>query len=300
MSNHEPFTSIVPGLFDPFELPSVPVLTNPSSAIAEVQVDSIPTYSSVEKPLTTRVWGTDFAHVNMQQTLELIADSVEHRRPQYMITANVNYLMLTEQYPRLRDVNARSLAVIADGNPIVWRSKLTACPLPTRVAGSDLIIEVARLAADHSYRIFFLGAAPGVARAAATTLQHSFPNLQVAGCYSPPFRALTQAEHQQMIDTIRTSRTDILLVAFGQPKGELWIYDHLMELNVPMSIQLGASFDFLAGTAKRAPEAWQRLGCEWLYRTLQDPQRLTKRYASNALYLAKQLFLELLGMKQSN
>lgn len=244
-------------------------------------------------PEKTCVWETDFARLTMDETIALADQIVQRRRPEYFVTANLNYLMLTEQHPRLADVNRRAAAVIADGNPIVWRSRLTADPLPGRVAGSDMIVELARLASERGFRIFFLGGAPRVAEAAAAELQRRFPSLRVAGCYSPPFRPLTSAEHEDMLARIRDAGTDILLVAFGQPKGELWIYDHLHELQVPLSIQLGASFDFLAGTARRAPAVWQRWGCEWLYRGLSDPLRLAPRYGHNILFLLKTLVREL-------
>lgn len=236
-------------------------------------------------PQTTEIWGTRFARLTMDKTVQLVDDIVHYRRPAYLVTANLNYLMLTREHPRLEEVNRGAAAVIADGHPIVWRSKVSLNPLPGRVAGADLIVELAQLSAARGYRIFFLGGSPGVAQAAADVLRNRFPTLQVAGCYSPPFRPLNSAEHQSLIYRIKNAGTDILLVAFGQPKGEFWIYDHLHELQVPLSIQLGASFDFLAGTAKRAPKFWQRLGCEWLYRTLQDPVRLVPRYFRNGLFL---------------
>lgn len=234
-----------------------------------------------------RVWGTDFARLDMPQTVALADAIVQRRCPEYFVTANLNYLMLTEQHPRLAEINAGSIAVLADGQPIVRRSRQLPQPLPCRVAGADLIIELSKLAASRSYRIFFLGAADGIAQAAADELCRRFPTLQVAGCYSPPYRPLTSAEHDNMLARIRQARTDILLVAFGQPKGEFWIYDNLTELQVPLSIQLGASFDFLAGTARRAPACWQRCGCEWLYRALSDPRRLIPRYARNVIFLMK-------------
>lgn len=245
---------------------------------------------------TQRVWGTDFARLDMSATLELAERIIERRRPEFFITANLNFLMLAEQYPRLHEVSRRSAAVLADGWPIVWRSRFTPQPLPARVAGADLIVELAAKAAEQGYRLFLLGAADGVAQAAADELQRRFPGLKIAGCYSPPYRSLSRAEHAAMLDSIRAAQPDILLVAFGQPKGEFWIDEHLQELQVPLSIQLGASFDFLAGTASRAPRAWQRVGCEWLYRALADPRRLVPRYARNLHFLIRQLARDLLGL----
>jgi N-acetylglucosaminyldiphosphoundecaprenol N-acetyl-beta-D-mannosaminyltransferase len=228
----------------------------------------------------------------MNDAILLVDQIVQNRGPEYMITANLNYLMLVEEHPELMSVNQRCCCILADGNPIVWRSRCESNPLPCRVAGSDMIIELARLSADKGYRIFFLGGAPGVAKAAAEQLRQRFPQMQVAGTYSPPFRQLSPDEQRQMVQRIRDANTDILLVAFGQPKGEFWIHENLEQLGVPLSIQLGASFDFLAGTAKRAPLLWQRLGCEWLYRALSDPQRLFPRYGKNILFLLSHLLAD--------
>ena len=239
----------------------------------------------------TSVWGTDFAQLTMQETVELCDAILVQRRPEYIVTANLNYLMLTDEHPKLHEVNQHAAAVLADGNPIVWRSRFSKQKLPCRVAGSDLIVELAQWSSLRGYRVFFLGGAPGVADAASKELKRQFPSLQIAGCYSPPFRQLSEAEHSATLNRIREAHTDILLVAFGQPKGEFWIFDNFQDLGVPLSIQLGASFDFLAGTARHAPRAWQSMGMEWLYRALSDPKRLLPRYSRNLLYLFKHLLL---------
>ncbi len=240
-------------------------------------------------PETTDVWNTPFSILDMAGTLKLAEEIIRARKPEYFVTANLNYLMLVENCPQLIDVNRKAAAVLADGHPIVLRSRFGVNPLPCRVAGSDLILELAAMCADRGYRMFLLGAAEGVAAKAASELQKRNPKLQIVGTYSPPFRPLTKAETDDMIVQVNRSGTDVLLIAFGQPKGELWIAEHLPQLTVPLSIQLGASFDFLAGTAKRAPKAWQRLGLEWMYRALSDPKRLGPRYAANIGFLLRQL-----------
>lgn len=281
-----------------FDAPTTfPVVVAPTSAPPLVGSTSAPTATPAALLMVeqTKVWGTPFARLDMNATIELADCIIQRRKPEYFVTANLNYLMLTDQNPRLHEINERATAVIADGHPIVIRSKFGKNRLPARVAGSDMIVELARLASVRGYRIFFLGAAPGVAQQAADELVSRFPTLQVAGCYSPPFRALNAAEHNDMLQRIREAKTDILFVAFGQPKGEFWIYDNLIDLNVPLSIQLGASFDFLAGTARRAPMFWQNIGCEWLYRALSDPARLVPRYSANAWFLLKKILLDLVG-----
>ncbi|MCC6509435.1 MAG: WecB/TagA/CpsF family glycosyltransferase [Pirellulaceae bacterium] len=229
----------------------------------------------------------------MQDVIERADKIIAARECRYFITANLNYLMLSSQHLDLGQINTDADLNIADGFPIVWRSRLTFRRLPGRVAGSDLILELARLSAERGYRMFFLGAAPGVAQKAAEKLQEMFPELQVAGTCAPPFRTLSDAEQNELHEHIRSSRPDILLVAFGQPKGERWIHDHHQKLGVPLSIQLGASFDFLAGTARRAPTIWQFLGCEWLYRSICEPKRLAPRYLRNIAFLLRSLLSDL-------
>lgn len=247
----------------------------------------------VVRPKTSRVWNINYAHVDMAQTVQLADEIIQSGQPEYFVTANLNYAMLTEEHPELHEVNAASVAVIADGNPIVWRSRATQTPLPCRVAGSDMISSLAELSAIRGYRIFFLGGQEGVGEAAAQALSERFPSLQIAGCYAPPFRELTGQEHESLIQRIQDAQTDILYVAFGQPKGEKWIFENYQRLGVPLSIQLGASFDFLAGTAKRAPKIWQKFGCEWLFRALCHPRRLFPRYARNFAFLCRASWREL-------
>lgn len=252
-----------------------------------------PAKAGLEPPETTRIWGLDFAILDTEQVVQRADKIIENRDCRFFVTANLNYLMLSDKRRSMTAVNEAADAIIADGNPIVYRSRLSATPLPCRVAGSDLIVELARLASDRGYRIYFLGAAPGVAQKASDKLMEMFPKLQIAGCDSPPFRTLSEAESEEMRQKIRQSQADILLVAFGQPKGEQWIFENHELLNVPLSIQLGASFDFLAGTAKRAPEFWQKIGCEWLYRTLREPRRLAPRYLQNIAFLAQCILRDL-------
>jgi N-acetylglucosaminyldiphosphoundecaprenol N-acetyl-beta-D-mannosaminyltransferase len=267
----------------------------PLPSLSELPVINTAAPETLEAVDCTRVWGIDFARVDMQQVIDRADRIISTRSCRYFITANLNYLMLTAQLPELSAVNAGSDLNIADGYPIVLRSRLTASPLPCRVAGSDMIVELARLSASRGYRIYFLGAAPGVASAAADKLCQMFPELQVAGCCAPPFRPLSEQEHHSLLTEIRSTKPDILLVAFGQPKGERWIYENYRALGVPLSIQLGASFDFLAGTARRAPSCVQAVGCEWLYRSISEPRRLGPRYARNIAFLMRRLLCDATG-----
>lgn len=217
--------------------------------------------------------------------MDAVTALVEAGRPSFFITANTHFAMLTKDIPHLRSVNEQAAFIVADGAPLVWASRWMGTPLPERVAGSDLIFDLCERAARKGYRLFFLGGAAGVADEAARRLSLRYPGLLVVGAESPPFRDLSDEELAVLLARIRAARPDILLVAFGQPKGELWLDRHLEALGVPACVQVGATLDFLAGRVRRAPRWLQRIGLEWAFRMAQEPARLGPRYARNARFI---------------
>ncbi len=236
-----------------------------------------------------KIWDVDFDVVSLQESIERIGQLIDRRQPSYAITANLNYVMLHSKDPSMRPITEGADLIVADGQPIVLRSRLASKQLPERVAGSQMIYDLAAQASRKGWRIYFLGGEAGVADECARRLVAMYPGLQVAGVESPPFRDLTEQEQAEQDARIQSSGADVLLVAFGQPKGERWIYQNYQRLGVPVSIQLGASFDFVAGTAIRAPEMWQKVGMEWFYRMVNDPRRMVPRYVANAWFLVKAL-----------
>ena len=256
--------------------------------------------SPLERPLPVNVWGVPFSQLTFAQTLERIDLLIERRQPSFFITANLNYNMLTGRDPELQQLNQRADFIVCDGMPMVWRSRFGSSALPERIAGSELIYAISQWAAARGRSIYFLGGAPGVAQSAADKLAERYPGLQVAGVHSPPFRPLSQEENEEMVAAIRNSGADILFVAFGQPKGEKWIDANLQSLGVPVSVQIGASFDFVAGGVQRAPVWMQRAGLEWFYRLSREPKRLAGRYGSNALFLLRALAREWFGKRHSS
>ncbi len=222
--------------------------------------------------------------MTLAQTLDLIAAWVADRTPRYMVTANVHYAMLAEDDPRLREVNRGASLVVADGMPLVWAAR---GKLPERVAGSDLVPAVCRLAAQRGWRVYFYGAAPGVAVEAAHRLTERNPGLQVAGIESPPFRELSPDEIAELAVRVRAANADIIVLAFAMPRGELWMAEHFRTLGVPVTIQAGATLDFVAGRQSRAPRWLQRVGLEWAYRLVRDPRRLGGRYVRNLWFVVR-------------
>ena len=250
--------------------------------------------AKIESPETAQVWGLDYHIVDMEQTLDFLEQVIYARKPSYAVTANLNYAMLCANNHRLAEFTRDSVLTLCDGMPVLWRSKLNSSPLPERVAGADLIFRLAERCANKKFRVYFYGACEGVAEKAAAALKNLYPKLIVAGVQCPPFRDCSFEETQSQIARIKQTKPDLLFVALGQPKGEFWIEDHLEELGIPLTIQLGASFDFVAGNTTRAPKLMQKLGMEWLHRTLKDPIRLAPRYFKNLFFLVNAVRQELI------
>jgi len=244
-----------------------------------------PPVEHADERARVNIWDVPFDALTMGQAVNAIERLIDRNVPSYVITANLNYVMLHTRQPDVAAITRDADLVLADGQPIVWRSRLSQTRLPCRVAGSELIYELAQRARDRGWPIYLLGGEPGVAQDAATGLATRYPGLQIAGVESPPFRKLSEQEAARQHERIRHSGAKLLLVAFGQPKGERWIHANFRSLGVPVSIQLGASFDFIAGTAKRAPRPFRNYGLEWLHRAMSDPKRLLPRYFSNGCFM---------------
>ncbi len=246
-----------------------------------------------------RVWGVPFAPLTFGQTLDEVERRIAARKPGYFITANLHYAMLTARDARLPPLNEQAQFIVADGMPLVWASRWRTARIPERVTGSDLVPALCARAAERGWRIFLLGGEPGIGDEAASKLREKHPSLQIVGVESPPFRAPTPEEHAQLIQRIRDSRADLLFVAFGQPKGELWMQENCAATEVPVSVQVGATLNFLAGHVKRAPRWIQKCGIEWVYRMYAEPGRLAGRYWRNGLFAIRMLLRDAFTRKEN-
>lgn len=197
----------------------------------------------------------------------------------FIATPNVDHLVLLEQHDELKAAYENADLVFTDGMPIVWFSKLLGRPIKEKISGSDFLPRLCDLSARNGYKMFFLGAAPGVAELAAQKLAERYQGLQVVDCYSPSLDFEKNPEEMKLIDDrIAAAKPDILVVALGCPKQEILISDNKTRWNVPLSLGVGASLDFAAGKIKRAPRWMSNHGLEWLYRMCQEPGRMFKRY----------------------
>ncbi len=230
------------------------------------------------------ILGVPFDPVTLAQSLARIEEMIASRRPHYVVTANVDFLVQAHRDVELRRILLDADLVLCDGTPLVWASRWLGNALPERVAGSDLAPALIRAAAEKGHRLFLLGAGPGVAAEAGAKLKAQYPTLPLVGTYSPPFSHLLEMDHDEIARRIRAARPDILLVSFGCPKQEKWIAMHHRSLGVPVAIGVGATLDFLAGRMKRAPGWMSRTGTEWLYRLWQEPGRLYRRYTEDLMH----------------
>ncbi|HWK89938.1 MAG TPA: WecB/TagA/CpsF family glycosyltransferase, partial [Longimicrobium sp.] len=201
--------------------------------------------------------------------------------PAYVVTPNAHHLVLLEDSAPFRGVYRGAWLVLADGMPLLWAARLLGTPLPEKVSGSDLFVEVCGAAAGTGLRVFLLGGRPGAAEGAARELERRFPGLRLAGAHCPPFGfERDPAALEQVERAIRDAAPHLLFVGLGAPKQELWIQANAARLGVPVAAGVGVSFEFVAGMVRRAPRWMQRAGLEWFYRLLREPRRLWRRYAS--------------------
>ena len=207
-------------------------------------------------------------------------------------TVNVDFIVNTYYAlksipcnPELAAVLRRAELVVADGMPLVWLSRLLGTPLPERVAGSDLVPMIAERAAGEGKKLYFLGGKEEYTRRAAELLRASHPGLEIE--LDSPFVKLDAPDaaerDREICARINASGASILLVGFGNPKQELWLERNRLNLHCGIAIGVGGTFNFIAGAVKRAPDWMRRSGTEWIYRIIQEPGRLWKRYGIGLL-----------------
>lgn len=222
---------------------------------------------------------TEIDNLTMQEALKEIDKLIKERKCAYVVTPNVDHIVQLETNKELQAVYANASLILTDGKPLLWIAKWYGTPIKEKISGSDLFPLLCKMAAEKKYTMYFLGAAEGVAAKAADNLMKRYKGLQVVGTYSPPYGFENdQIEMNKIKTMIRNANPHILIVGLGCPKQEKFIYYNREELGVPISLDLGASFDFEAGNIKRAPKWMADHGLEWLFRITQDPKRMAKRY----------------------
>lgn len=236
---------------------------------------TIKTQDSPESRDRALVLGCAIDRLGMAQTVARVQAIVKQGAFAQQVSINAAKLVTLKQDTELREVVNRCELVNADGQSVVWASRLLGDPLPERVAGIDLMHALIAMAAREGYGIYILGARQEVLETAVQKLREMYPNLNIAGYRHGYF---AEDESPQVAEAIRRSGAQMLFVAMSSPRKEHWLGEHGPALGVPFTMGVGGSIDIVAGITRRAPRIWQRLGVEWFYRLLQEPRRMFRRY----------------------
>jgi N-acetylglucosaminyldiphosphoundecaprenol N-acetyl-beta-D-mannosaminyltransferase len=194
-----------------------------------------------------------------------------------VFTPNVDHVVNVERNPSFRDAYAAASLSLADGQPLIWASRLLGTPLPEKISGSDIVLPLLERAATRRWRVYLLGGGKGAAEKAAVVLT-ARPGANIVGWDDPRISLeANEGQDEAVVERIRETKPDLLLVALGAPKQELWLHRAGPRLRPTVGIGVGATLDFIAGR-RRAPRWMSRAGVEWLFRLAQEPRRLARRY----------------------
>ena len=234
-------------------------------------------------PSRVPLFGIEIDALDMAATVERCDELIRTGGYAQHMAINAAKAVMMEDDPKLRAIIRDCALVSADGQAVVWAARLLGTPLPERVAGIDLMHRLFELAEARGYSVFILGARQSTLDIAVERLRARHPSLELAGTRNGYF---SDEEAPGVAETIRESRADIVLVAISSPFKEHFLGRYGPALGAPFVMGVGGAIDVLAGVTRRAPRIWQRLGIEWLYRLLQEPRRMFKRYAiSNVRFM---------------
>lgn len=224
-----------------------------------------------------KILGTYINITDMDKTIAYITENLDSLKGNYICLSNVHTTMIAFRDTTYQRVQNSAALALPDGQPLSIVSRQRGYKDAQRVPGPDLMPKILELSQEKGYTHYFYGSTEDTLKKLEEALLERFPKLNIAGMYSPPFRPLTEEEDKEVVNQINESGADFVWVALGAPKQEKWMYEHRGQIHGVM-LGVGAAFDFIAGTTKRAPMWMQNLCLEWVYRILQDPRRMIPRY----------------------
>ena len=243
------------------------------------------------------ILGVGVSAINMDMAVETIEHWIATGQKNYVCCTDVHGVVRSQSDGRLREIQDRAGLVTPDGMPLVWISRLKNHRHVGRVYGPDLMSEICAISPAKGYRHFLYGGDREVPGKLADRLTRKYPDIEIVGTCSPPFRPLTPEEDDTIIRRMNESKADIVWVGIGSPKQEYWMAAHLGRLDAPVMVGVGAAFDFLAGVKKQAPRWVQRSGFEWLFRLITEPRRLWRRYLKVVPLFLLYMALDALGLR---
>jgi N-acetylglucosaminyldiphosphoundecaprenol N-acetyl-beta-D-mannosaminyltransferase len=230
-------------------------------------------------PPAVRLGSTTVDACTMEQAVDAVMRLVAKQQPALIVTPNVDHLVMIEADGEFAAAYARASLRVADGAPLVALARMLHTPLPERVAGVDLTNAVLRAAETSGKTVFFFGGAPWALERAVARISEAFPDLRVVGTTAPDVDLDAPTEDERAaLAAVRSARPDLLVLFLGTPKQEKWFWRRQEELPPTVALAVGGTVDMLAGIRKRAPKWVQRIGFEWIWRMVQDPLRLGRRY----------------------
>jgi N-acetylglucosaminyldiphosphoundecaprenol N-acetyl-beta-D-mannosaminyltransferase len=240
-----------------------------SNNISYTEVNRIRLYS-------ISILGVKVHRLTLDEALRTLEMLMFDHGPHMVITLNTEMVMLAQRNASFREIINKAELVLPDSIGLVWASSMLGDKLPERLPGVDIVQHFAQIIAQNRSRLFLLGAAPGVADQVAAIFQHRYQGIEIVGTYAG---SPSPDDEKKICEMINRSKAQILLVAYKVPEQEFWIARNLNKLHVSIVINVGGTFDFIAGVAKRAPKWMQNVGLEWFFRLLQQPQRWRRMLA---------------------
>jgi len=242
------------------------------------------------------ILGVDISAINFDQTINVCGRFISEKELIYICLAPAHSIMDCYHDNRIRDIFNGSRLTVPDGMAVVWILKLLGNRSVSRVYGPDLLLSMCELSTREGWKHYFYGSTEPVLKELQRNLLSEFPELDIAGAHSPPHTEGKIIEDQVIIDKINIAAPDIIWVGLGSPKQDQWMADNRERLEAPLLIGVGAAFDFVSGSTKQAPLWIQQSGFEWLFRLLNEPGRLWKRYIQYPKFVVL-VGLEFLGIK---
>lgn len=234
------------------------------------------TVDKAEIPICN-IMGVNIAAINMKWLLDYLEKNLSNLKGDYICVSNVHTTVTSYEEPSYCAIQNGGIMAIPDGGPLSSLGRKRGFVMMERTTGPSLMGELFKISAKRGYRHYFYGSTEETLEKLKNKLQEYYPEIQIAGMYSPPFRALSSEEDNEVIEKINETNPDFVWIGLGAPKQEKWMFDHQGSINGLM-IGVGAGFDYYAGNIKRAPQWMQKCNLEWLYRLMKDPKRLFKRY----------------------
>lgn len=232
-------------------------------------------------PPRVNVLGVGISILNLTSVIGVLDSALKSGTRGYITVTGVHGVMESQDDPALRKIHNQSLLSTPDGMPMVWLGKLAGNRSMGRVYGPDLMEAVFEWSAKTGRSHYFFGGNPGVVDELKSRMEVRFPGLRIVGTYTPPFRPLNEAEHKDLVASVRDAAPDFLWVGLSTPKQERFMAAEINQLDAKILIGVGAAFDFHAGRVSQAPRWIQRSGFEWFYRLCREPRRLWRRYFRN-------------------